>query len=106
MEFFLLWILCAVVAAMIGSRKGRGGLGFFLGFFFGPFGILFALLIQGNRRECPACRSMIHKEATICPHCQTAIVQKDPAPSWLTSNRARDARILPQNRGANLPKDF
>lgn len=67
----LTWVFCGIAAAMIGNKKGCGGQGFFLGFFFGPFGLLFILLAEGNRRQCPACKSMIYPEATICPHCRT-----------------------------------
>jgi hypothetical protein len=49
MEWFFFWLLCAVASAMIGSRKGAGVAGFFLGLLFGPFGILFALLIRGTK---------------------------------------------------------
>jgi hypothetical protein len=68
----VLWLLCAISAAVIGKSKGRAGEGFVLGLFFGPFGILFALLMKGNRRTCNACRMLIDAEATICPHCRTA----------------------------------
>jgi len=62
----MLWLLCAIAGAMIGSTKGRGGTGFVLGFFLGPFGILFCLLMKGNRQTCPSCKSSIHADATIC----------------------------------------
>ena len=67
--FFILWIFCGVIAAMIGARKGEGCMGFVIGFLFGPFGILFALLSKGNRTSCPYCRELIHHNATVCPHC-------------------------------------
>jgi hypothetical protein len=71
MEFaLLLWLLCGIAAAMIGAKKGAGCLGFILGVILGPFGILFALVMKGNRRVCPHCKELIHQEATTCPHCQ------------------------------------
>ncbi len=73
MEWVFVWLLCAITAGMIGARKGIGGSAFILGFLFGPFGILFALFMTGNRRECPACKTMIHAEASICPMCRTTI---------------------------------
>jgi predicted amidophosphoribosyltransferase len=78
MGWFMFWLLCAAAAAMIGASKGRGGLGFLLGFLFGPFGILFALLIGGNRRECPSCKTKIHKDATVCPMCRSAVPAEAP----------------------------
>jgi hypothetical protein len=70
--WLLLWILCGIAAAMIAAKKGRAGQGLVLGFLLGPFGILFALLMSGNRSQCPACKSMI-PEATICPYCRSAL---------------------------------
>lgn len=76
MGFVILWIICAFVGAALGSRKGRGGTGFILGLLFGPIGILIVLVIRGNRRSCSACKELIHKAATRCPHCQYEIVSK------------------------------
>lgn len=64
--------MCAVTAAMIGAGKGEGGGAFLAGFLFGPFGILWALLSKGNRRACPSCMKLLHKDALICPHCRTS----------------------------------
>lgn len=69
-----LWLMCGIVAAMIGSRKGAGCAGFALGFLLGPFGILIALFMGGNRKACPYCRELIHKEAIVCPRCQRDLV--------------------------------
>lgn len=73
MGFFIVWILCGIVAAMIGQGKGEGCLSFFLGVLLGPFGILIAIFSKGNRKQCPACKEFIHKEAVKCPKCQTDI---------------------------------
>lgn len=70
MGIFLFLVLCGVIAAAIGSKKGEAGMGFFCGLIFGPFGILFAVLSKGNRIECPHCRERINKKATVCPHCR------------------------------------
>jgi len=76
MEIALLWIICAVIAAAIGSRKGEAGSGFLIGLVLGPFGILFALLSSGDRVPCPHCKERIHKKAEICPHCRTPLANK------------------------------
>ena len=70
---FLFWILCGVVAAMIGAKKGETFLGFIVGMLFGPIGILIALLSKGNRKKCIHCKELIHKDASVCSHCQSAI---------------------------------
>ena len=73
MGWLFFWIMCAIAAAMIGATKGRGFSGFLAGLLLGPFGVLFAFLARGNRVDCPACKSNIHPEATMCPHCRTAV---------------------------------
>lgn len=79
----ILWLLCGVAAAMIGSQKGMGGQGFLLGFLLGPFGILFALLSTGNRKTCPQCRELIHKDAEVCPRCKAELIPAAPPVSVL-----------------------
>lgn len=66
----MFWVMCAIGAAAIGGRRNRAGTGFVLGLLFGPFGMLFSLLIQGNRSLCPHCKELVHEQATICPHCR------------------------------------
>ncbi|PIT88672.1 MAG: hypothetical protein COU29_02805 [Candidatus Magasanikbacteria bacterium CG10_big_fil_rev_8_21_14_0_10_36_32] len=68
--FILLWLFCGITAATIGAKKGEGLLSFVIAFFFGPFGIVFAILCKGNRKNCPYCKELINKEATRCPRCQ------------------------------------
>lgn len=69
----LWWAICAIIASLVGAKKGRPVLGFFLGLLCGPIGILTTLLIKGNRRECPRCRERIHKDAWVCPYCRGEI---------------------------------
>lgn len=76
MEWVGLWILCGIIAAMIGSKKGEGCLAFILGVILGPFGILIALFSTGNRIQCPYCKELIHKDANVCPHCQREVFKK------------------------------
>jgi len=76
MVYVLLWLSCAIIAAVIGNRKGEAGSGFLIGLLFGPFGVLFALLSSGNRKPCPHCKELIHKKAEVCPHCRTPLVAK------------------------------
>jgi ribosomal protein L37AE/L43A len=53
---------------------------FIVGVLLGPFGILIALFSQGNRKTCPHCRELIHKDATVCSHCQRDLVAKAVPP--------------------------
>lgn len=70
MVFVFFWVLCAVASALIGARKDAAVSGFFLGLFFGPFGILFAALIRGDKVPCYFCKELMHMAASVCPHCQ------------------------------------
>jgi hypothetical protein len=75
--FLLLWIVLGIIGGMIGKEKGRSGDGFCLGIVLGPIGlIIIALMRPVGEKECPHCRSKIHGEATVCPHCQ----REQPAP--------------------------
>lgn len=67
--------LCGILGGAVGSRKGRLILGFIFGFLAGPIGIGIILLLKGNRIACPHCLERIHKDASICPHCQREILQ-------------------------------
>lgn len=70
-----LWLVCAVAAAAIGSKKGEAGSAFLFGLVLGPIGVLIALASTGNRKPCPTCREPIHKKAEICPHCRTPLAR-------------------------------
>lgn len=63
-----------------GSKKGEGCGGFIIGLLLGPFGILIALFSKGNRKQCPYCKELMHKEAKVCPHCQKNIVEFSEKP--------------------------
>ena len=80
MEILIFWLLCGVVAAVIGAKKGAGGTGFILGVLLGPFGILIVLFVKGDRKTCPFCRELIHESAIVCSHCQRDVVFKPTRP--------------------------
>lgn len=83
----LVWLACAIACANIASNKGRSGLGWgLLGFLFGPFALLFAVIAGkdrdaldrealrwGEKRRCPACAEIIQPQARLCPHCRTEV---------------------------------
>lgn len=83
---FCLWLLCGVIAAMIGARKNAGCLSFIVGLLFGPFGILFALLSKGDQKTCPFCRSYMHRDATVCRYCHRD-QESDGAPAFGAGRR-------------------
>jgi len=71
----VIWLCFAAVGAMIGSKKGCAGEGFVLGLILGPFGVAFAWMMTGNRRQCPSCKNLVHKDALICPMCRSRLAQ-------------------------------
>jgi hypothetical protein len=79
-EILLIWLLFGFAAGIIGSKKGRGCLGFIAGVIFGPFGLLYAIYSTGNRKSCHFCKELIHEDALICPKCQTNFQDNPPPP--------------------------
>ncbi len=65
----IIGILFGISAALFANYRGTGPhLWFVVGFLVGPFGLLFAYILCG--RECPECKSRIHRAATRCAKCQ------------------------------------
>lgn len=76
MELIVIWLLFAVFSAVLASGKNRSGVGwFFVGLFFGPFGLLVAFLprlesLQSDAlRSCPFCAEQVMRDAIVCKHC-------------------------------------
>jgi phosphotransferase system glucose/maltose/N-acetylglucosamine-specific IIC component len=72
---FLVWIIFgALIGALAAQVKGFSMVTGVLGGMF--FGVLSPLmfLISGTHRKCPACAEQIKKEARLCPHCKTEVV--------------------------------
>jgi ribosomal protein L37E len=83
MEWVLLWLGLSVLAGVVGSSKGRSGVGFFLlALALSPLiGLLAAGLMPpklgtgaagGDSRArvpCPRCAEMVLPQAQACPHC-------------------------------------
>ena len=94
MILIVAWLACGIAAAIIGARKGEGLGGFILGVLLGPIGILIVAVSRGNRRECPACRELIHAAARICPHCRTEIGASSDKDRRSAPSSWRDAGIV------------
>ena len=98
MELFIgLWLLCGVLAAVVGGAKGRSGCAWFIvGVLAGPLGLLAAVgmpvVVQtentdsGNFRKCPACAESIRREARLCKHCGHSLTDDE-----LSAAEAREA---------------
>ena len=73
-------VISGFVCASLASKKGRDGLGwFFVGFFFLPIAIPFALIASPVREKmesmkvCDSCKERINAEASKCPYCQSSV---------------------------------
>ena len=71
--YFILALICGVIALFICNEKGgnRPGLWFLWGLLFGPIAVILALFLSGPK--CPKCQSHIHKDAQICPKCNSEL---------------------------------
>lgn len=93
MEIILIWLVCAVVCAIIGSSKGRTGFGWFLlGLVFGIFALILVACLPSlkpvpvayvqpsdppkytnqlfaDNKACPDCGESVLKVANVCKHC-------------------------------------
>lgn len=92
MEWFVIFLICLfalpLIPAKIAERKGRS---FWIFYFFGMalwiVAVPVALFIPRNKKalqwradleasraglkRCPACMSLIHEQAQLCPHCRS-----------------------------------
>jgi hypothetical protein len=81
MTLLIIWALFGVGAAIVASQKERNGcLWFFLGVILGPFGLLFALLVESLPPEnsdqippLPPGKISLDQETKKCPHCAETI---------------------------------
>lgn len=106
MELIILWVLCAILGAAMLSNFNKAGTGLLLGFFLGPLGLLFALVVRSSAksaedkkeheeqlaamkevadksnsgsdtRECPFCAERIKRKAKLCRFCGKDLPEHD-----------------------------
>ena len=90
---FVAFVICGVVGASLASEKGRGVAGFWLGFIFGPIGIVIALLLKPSTsglRPCPFCAELIQPVALKCRFCNAELPDsfRAPAPTLAQDSEA------------------
>jgi len=74
----LILFICGLGSAYFANKRGKSGcLWFTVGFILGPVGLLIniilMLIIGEPLIRCPYCKSKVHKDASICLHCQKEI---------------------------------
>lgn len=63
----VIWLVFGVIAGAIAAKKNRSQLGFFFaGFFFGPIGILAAILVNPGHPPCTAGNPHLTMSAVQC----------------------------------------
>jgi uncharacterized protein UPF0547 len=98
----MLALLCGAIGMRITKGKGRsGGAGFWLGFLFGPLGILIAAILSTDHsardesedrhdtRTCPDCAELVKRAARKCKHCGLVFEQVDYDGEFARSLAAR-----------------
>jgi hypothetical protein len=68
--FIIAAVLFGIVGLQIGAQKDNAWGGFLLGLFFGPFGPIYAALID-RRNNCPVCGTKLNGKPQICGGCRT-----------------------------------
>ena len=72
----LFWFICAFVAGIISSAKGRSfSQGFFWGLALGIFGII-VVVVLSKGQTCPYCAEIIKSDAVVCKHCGKKITEE------------------------------
>lgn len=101
MEWVVIWIIGALVAGVIGDRKGRhGGLWALGALLFSPLMALVVLALpslkgkqeraaaeRGSSKEfriCPSCAELVRREAQVCKHCGKPLPPPPPVRNWLS----------------------
>lgn len=101
MIFFIIWIACGLISAMIASGNGSSGCVFFiLGILLGPIGIIIALLSSGQK--CPECGKKISNDAKTCPYCRTKF--DDEKSSENTNSESNNSNPKPNSKSNDYLK--
>ena len=73
-------ILFGGAGILLGRMRGHPIFGFFIGVVMGPLGLIIILLSRNDRFKCHACKMPVERDASICPHCRSALGPQPLAP--------------------------
>src|SRR6266403_2493019 len=73
MEYFIGWIACILVGALIGKYRGRLDSGVIWAALLGPIGWLVVALMEDMRPKCIECGGVVVQGARKCLHCGSPI---------------------------------
>jgi len=66
------WVMGTALVTVYASRKNLAGFWFFLlSVAFSPLVGFVAAAYCAARKQCPACKKYVRREATACPYCRT-----------------------------------
>lgn len=86
----LIWVLCGLVAAFVGDRRGRLRAGFVCGLFLGPLGILAALFLQKDQKQLAATAGPVKRRpGEPVKRVRMMPIQQDPLEAWEAQERAK-----------------
>ncbi|MEQ1904623.1 MAG: hypothetical protein ABL888_10585 [Pirellulaceae bacterium] len=77
--YIIIWLLWAVVGAIIGNAKARPAAGAILGLLLGPIGWLLMMVALDNRPKCPECGGRAVQGARKCIHCGSILACSKPS---------------------------
>ena len=101
-EFFLVFVISALIFGgigfAVGKSRGRGPLGFLLGTFFGPLGWIVVLLLAPEGRKCPECLGIVPGQARRCQHCGSNLPQE----TMLSTGNSRQHRRVTHRLSAHF----
>ena len=69
----IVWVVSALLAAMIGARKGEATMGCLGGMILGPIGLALIVISSGKVKYCPQCGETVKIDAKVCKHCKSKI---------------------------------